>query len=188
MTAILRGVRNLKIAVDAGHGGPDPGANVDKIREKDINLSVARILKEKLIDAGHEVIMTRDKDKLIGLYHRAKIANEMSCDIFVSIHNNAAGNPAATGSEVLHYPGSEKGEELAQYIQNKLVKSLGRPDRGTKPDDRFVVLNSTQMPAVIVEGLFITNSIDRDMLSKKEFHHTIAGAIAQGIEKYEEGI
>ncbi len=173
----------MKIAVDAGHGGNDPGASKNRVVEKEVNLEIAKMLKDKLIDAGHEVIMTRDDDSFVGLYRRAKIANEMNCGIFVSIHNNAAGNPAASGSEVLYYPGSEKGKNLAQCVQNELVKVLDRPDRGVKPRDEFVVLNSTSMPAVIVEGLFITNNIDRDMLSKKEWLFVIAESIADGIKK-----
>ena len=175
----------MKIAVDAGHGGKDPGASVNGVLEKEVNLSIARILKDKLAENGHEVIMTRDDDTLEGLYHRAQLANEKDCGIFVSIHNNAAGNESAAGSEVLYYPESKNGRQLAHCIQKEQVKALDRPDRGLKPDDDFVVLNSTIMPAVIVESLFITNPIDRDMLSKKEYLFVIAEAIKAGIVEYD---
>lgn len=175
----------MKIAVDAGHGGKDPGAHKEGIKEKEVNLEIAKYLKQDLEELDYEVIMTRDDDTLEGLYHRAQIANEMDCDIFVSIHNNAASNSNAKGSEVLYYPDSENGKQLADCIQRNLVNALKRPDRGLKPDDRFVVLNSTLMPAVIVESLFITNKIDRDMLSKKEYLYLIAEAIKSGIVEYD---
>ena len=175
----------MKIAVDAGHGGKDPGAQKDGIIEKEVNLQIARYLKDGLEKLDYEVIMTRDDDTLEGLFHRAILANEKDCDIFVSIHNNAAGNESAAGSEVLYYPESQNGKQLAHCIQKEQVKALDRPDRGLKPDDDFVVLNSTAMPAVIVESLFITNPIDRDMLSKKEYLFVIAEAIKAGIVGYD---
>ena len=167
------------------NGGKDPGAQKNGIKEKEVNLQIAKYLKDGLENLDYEVIMTRDDDTLEGLYHRAQLANEKGCDIFVSIHNNAAGNESAAGSEVLYYPESENGRQLAHCIQKEQVKALDRPDRGLKPDDDFVVLNSTAMPAVIVESLFITNPIDRDMLSKKEYLFVIAESIKAGIVEYD---
>ena len=175
----------MKIAVDAGHGGKDPGAVKNKIKEKEINLKIAKYLKDDLEELGYEVYMTRIDDTLEGLYHRAGNANEENCDIFVSIHNNAASNKNASGSEVIYYPESNKGKQLAECIQRNQIKALDSNDRGVKTNDNFVVLNSTLMPAVIVESLFITNDENRRMLSNEETLYTIAEAIKSGIVEYE---
>ncbi|MFP4041478.1 MAG: N-acetylmuramoyl-L-alanine amidase [Bacteroidales bacterium] len=180
----------MKVAIDPGHGGKDPGAAKGDIQEKEVVMEIADYLIDELQDKDYEVLRTRKKDKLIGLYHRPSMAHEWGADIFVSLHINAADNLAAKGTEVIYYKGQEESLELAEAIQNELVNSLNRPDRGVKPNKSFVVLEQCEffeIPAVIVEPMFVTNEIERSMLGKKEYLILIAQAIFDGIEKYRKG-
>ena len=91
----------LKVAVDPGHGGDDSGAKGRKgLMEKDVALDLALALKERLQDAGFEVVLVRREDILVPVWDRAKVANERGADLFVSLHLNAAKTRAARGSEV----------------------------------------------------------------------------------------
>ncbi|AZO95291.1 N-acetylmuramoyl-L-alanine amidase [Halocella sp. SP3-1] len=174
----------MRICIDAGHGGKDPGAVSDGVQEKNINLKIALKLSTKLIGAGYKIIMTRDDDVFVPLYERARLANKKNADVFVSIHNNAAGNSAAAGTETLYYPGSVQGEKLAGLVQKELIRKLQRADRGIKERKELVVLSSTAMPAVLVECSFLTNPVERKLLQDEGFQLLAAESIVDGIEKY----
>jgi N-acetylmuramoyl-L-alanine amidase len=91
----------LKVALDPGHGGDDSGAKGQKgLKEKDVAIALAMALKDRLQEAGFEVLLTREEDVLIPVWDRAKIANEAGADLFISLHLNAAKARAAKGSEV----------------------------------------------------------------------------------------
>ena len=91
------------VVIDPGHGGRDPGAiSATGIREKDINLAVARKIKSYLQNSGVRVVLTRDSDRFVSLWRRAYIANNNNADFFVSIHANAARYKYATGIEVFY--------------------------------------------------------------------------------------
>jgi N-acetylmuramoyl-L-alanine amidase len=91
----------LRVTVDPGHGGDDRGAQGQKgLKEKEVALELALILREHLQEAGFEVILTREEDVLIPVWDRAKLANEAGADLFISLHLNAAKARAARGSEV----------------------------------------------------------------------------------------
>ena len=95
---------SFKIVIDAGHGGKDPGRpNKSGIKEKDIVLKIALDLGKKLENSGNEVIYTRDKDIFLTLRQRAKIANDVDADLFISIHCNAFHDSSVHGSETFVY-------------------------------------------------------------------------------------
>ena len=94
------GVR--RIVIDAGHGGKDPGTHAGSLREKDIALDIAKLVRDDLEDRGFEIIMTREEDVFIPLEQRAFIANSRGADLFVSIHVNAARNRKARGLETFY--------------------------------------------------------------------------------------
>lgn len=174
----------MKICIDPGHGGNDPGAISGGVQEKDINLAIALKLASKLIGAGHKAVLTRCNDEFVELYNRAEYANSINADIFVSIHNNAASNTEVQGTETLFFPGSGKGELLARLVQDELVKKLQRPDRGIKPREKLIVLKCTHMPAILIECGFLTNPVERKLLQDDGFQSLAAEAIAKGIENY----
>ena len=94
----------FKVVIDAGHGGKDPGRpNQSGIKEKDIVLKIALDLGKKLENSGDEVIYTRDKDVFLTLRQRAKIANDVDADLFISIHCNAFHDSSVHGSETFVY-------------------------------------------------------------------------------------
>lgn len=109
------GANVRRIVVDAGHGGKDPGTRAGSLREKDIVLDIARQVRDELIAAGFEVIMTRDTDVFVPLEKRAFIANDSGADLFLSIHANAARSHRARGLETfyLNLADSPEAEEVA---------------------------------------------------------------------------
>lgn len=175
----------MKICIDPGHGGKDPGAVSEGVKEKNINLKIAKKLLGRLVQDGHIVQMTREDDSYVSLYQRANIANKFNADIFVSIHNNAADSSEAQGTETLFYPGSIEGEEIAGEVQTELTKLLQRKDRGIKDRADLVVLNSTTMPSILVECGFLTNLTERKLLQDNCFQDLAAIGIAEGIEMWE---
>lgn len=172
----------VKIYIDAGHGGKDPGAIGNGLKEKDITLSVA--LKVATILQRHKisVVQSRTTDTFLSLTERTNKANKANANIFVSIHANAFGNNQAQGVETFSYPNSRNGARLSKYIQdNILAAKLYTKNRGTKTAN-FAVLRQTKMPAALVEMGFITNSQDADLLKNKQ--NEFAQAIAKGILQY----
>ena len=154
----------FKIMIDPGHGGNEFGA-ISDIKEKDLNLDVAQILKSNLERLGFSVAMTRHQDIDVSLESRCETANLWKADIFVSIHHNAFdGN--ASGYEIYNYTGSEKGNKLANLVgkyfdevQHKRYIGGGMW-AGAKPDSNYYVLKHTNMPAILTEFCFIDNYKD----------------------------
>lgn len=170
---------DYKIALDAGHGGSDPGAVYKGRQEKedtlDLTLAVGDILKKNGID----VYYTRTTDEYETPFKKATDANNSGADLFVSIHRNSSENPNQySGVETLVYSDTGLKAEVARNINNQLedagFKSLGVDER-----KNLVVLKRTKMPAVLVEAGFINN--DKDNYLFDEEFDSIAQAIADGI-------
>lgn len=187
----------MKILIDAGHGGTDPGAvdpkdkgmddeiYVDEIysEESDIVLALSKKLIN-LLEKDNELFITREEDAYVPLSDRSELANENEVDIFVSLHANAAENQSAKGIETLYYPGSKGGKLLANRIQNRLIKNTYATDRGIKTRRNLHVLEETDMPAVLVEVGFITNLREEILLNCDEYLDLLAKSIYQGVEYY----
>ncbi|WP_041315615.1 N-acetylmuramoyl-L-alanine amidase [Heliomicrobium modesticaldum] len=176
----------MKVIIDPGHGGFDPGAlGPTGLREADVNLAVAKRVAN-LLSPSVQAVLTRDGDTSPGtdvntdLQNRATVANGARADYFVSIHCNAADNAAANGTEVYCYKFGGKGEQLARTIARFLVPALGLRDRGVK-EANFYVLRQTVMPAVLIELAFITNRVEESLLRSPLFQAKAAEAIARGI-------
>jgi N-acetylmuramoyl-L-alanine amidase len=178
----------MKILIDAGHGGNDPGAvNQDGIQEKDIALEVVLKLAPLLRDAGHDALLTRDGDIYISPADRLKMINNFKPEAFVSIHCNSSTNTQAHGIETLYrddydYP-------LAAAIHKSLIANLEMSDRGIKNDikdlgRKLAVLGNLEVPACLVEIGFISNEGDLEKINDKDEHQAIAEAIAEGIEAW----
>ena len=184
--------RQYKITIDAGHGGKDPGAisPLDKTKEKDLNLAIAKKLKDKLISNGYNTIMTREDDTYIELKERANIANNNNSDIFISIHINAIENPSMSGIQTLYYPNegeysyARDNESLAKMVQEELIKSTGASDRGIIKRPNLVVLKYTNMLAVLLECGFLTNYEDINLLNSDEYKDKIVDAVISSIAKH----
>lgn len=204
------------IAIDPGHGGADTGAvgilapgtqtgltpRVDDkgravLYEKDVNLDIAQRLDADLRAWGARTLMTRTADLAGGdrpfttttadLKARTDVANEVGVDLFISIHNNALSSPEGSGTETFHYYySSAASRRLAHAIQDQLVATLGLPNRGVKQQN-FYVLRNTGMPAVLVEGAFLTNAGDLAILADPASRQRIATAIGRGVRNFTAG-
>ena len=141
----------MKICIDPGHGGYDPGAvnhNVG-VTEKALSLKIAALLGGELASRGYDVFFTRELDTFIPLGFRTKIANNEKADLFISIHLNAAADPAAQGIETWYYEGSRESERLASIVQRELKDQFLAKNRGVKSTRGFYVLKHTAMPGCL---------------------------------------
>jgi N-acetylmuramoyl-L-alanine amidase len=172
----------VRCCIDPGHGGSDPGAVGHGLHEADITLQVARLLKKELTAAGHEVLMTRGKDKYVSLGQRAMMANAWNADLFVSLHCNAAATASAMGLEIFHFNDSDDGRHVASRVWDRLDLEFGDHHlmRGVK-EANFAVLRLTSMPAVLVEMEFITNLKQSQNLADPAWQLRMAKALAEGI-------
>ncbi|HZM16239.1 MAG TPA: N-acetylmuramoyl-L-alanine amidase [Candidatus Krumholzibacteria bacterium] len=175
----------MKVCIDAGHGGTDPGAAAGKpspLVEKDFTLALARALEAACVGRGHRVLMTRRSDRTLSLLARAAFANRFRAEVIVSLHANAASDPRAQGMEVFHFPGSTVGARAARAVLAAMLAAFpGHTDRGVKAA-RFVVLRETRMPAILVEAEFLTHPVQRRFLRRRSTHRGLARAIAAGLE------
>ncbi|MBD0336079.1 MAG: DUF3747 domain-containing protein [Cyanobacteria bacterium Co-bin13] len=171
------------VVIDAGHGGRDPGAvGIGGIQEKEINLTIANRVQQRLQEAGFTVLMTRSDDREIDLEPRVAYAQRANADIFVSIHANAISmsRPDVNGLETYYY---SSGQRLAQVIHNSILRRTDMRDRGVR-QARFYVLRYSSMPAVLVETGFVTGSQDAARFQNMNSRMQIADAIAEGILEY----
>lgn len=175
----------MKVCIDAGHGGTDPGAEGKApyfYKEKDFNLALALLLEEELEWRDHWVVMTRRQDRYLTLPSRSSFANRLEADLFVSIHANGAQVPHIEGMEIWYYAGSSMGQEAAFTILEEMLAAFpNHRNQGIK-EGNFAVLRQTRMPAVLVECEFITNPAQVLFLDNLENQLALAEAIADGIE------
>src|SRR5438874_297033 len=196
------------VVLDPGHGGHDKGALSRYGSEKDFALDVARTLRPLLQAKGLRVIMTREGDYFVPLEVRAQIANATRNSIFVSIHFNGTNDdPNATGFEIFSFtprgapstsdnaaapsslsmqPGSQVDAQsmaLSVCIYHSLLGHIPEFDRGIKRA-RFAVLRLTRVPAVLLEGGFLTERGESQLIAKKDWRVKLAQAIGAGVENY----
>lgn len=183
----------MRIFIDPGHGGADPGATFGDLIEKEIALAISLRLRDRLEAGGHRVEMSRKTDFFVHLEARARMANEWLADVFLSIHLNAdpdpdePGMPEAQGSEFWIYPGSVYGSGLASSIDHAIAIDFpDHPARGIKRA-KFAVLRLTKMPAVLLELAFIDTE-KSGVLKDPDVQELLAASIAVGVHHYSEGL
>jgi N-acetylmuramoyl-L-alanine amidase len=175
----------LTVMVDPGHS-LDPGSTgPTSLKEKDVNLSIAKKLRDILRKHGANVVMTRSGDDNVPLYDRPKLAEEKKADIFVSVHNNAhpdGVNPFTnTGTSVYYY--HPQSQRLAEYVHQEMVQHLEIGDQGLYAGN-FAVLRPTGYLSILVECAFIIHPEQEILLREEEFQEKIAKAIYQGLEEF----
>lgn len=175
----------MKLGIDPGHGGKDPGAVANGIKEKDITLAVTLRLADRVLNLGWSVVLTRYGDRTRGLQWRSDLFNREKVDLAISLHCNAApgGNPAPAYVSTYYYPGSAAGGRLAREILVALVRALGWKSGGAN-EKNFHMVRETKMPACLVEMGFVTNPSQAEALARAEIQEKIALAIREGIEFY----
>lgn len=169
------------VVLDPGHGGRDPGAVANGLREKDLNLMLAHKVAGRL--EGVKVLLTRESDIYVSLKDRVTLSNRAEADLFVSLHANAGGGH---GFESFIYQGLGNGDPAVRFqdiIHRSVIRILSRweiRDRGMK-DAAFYVLRYNRVPAVLLESLFIDNKREADLWREPPFVEALAGSIAGGI-------
>jgi N-acetylmuramoyl-L-alanine amidase len=203
------------ICLDPGHGGKDSGNRVGWHYEKIYTLALASELRDQLRRAGFNVILTRSKDTYVELPDRPALANRRGADLFISLHFNATATgrdeaegpetycitPVGANSSNANVEGSEYGtltgggptianhnEQksllLAYQMEKSLVQNLNADDRGVRRA-RFVVLRDAAMPAILIEGGYMTHPVEGKKIYNSAYRRQMAAAIVKGVLAYE---
>ena len=179
-------LKNIKIAIDAGHGGNEFGAiGCLGDKEKDINLSIAKFLETDLKKLGARVIMTRTDDSYIGLKNRVDIANQEGAVVFISIHCNALSDGADpnknSGTSIYYYYNQAK--PLADALMNSIISEVGVNNDKVRQGSLAVVRNTNAL-SLLIETSYIINPQDNANLINLDFQKQYAKAISDGLVKY----
>ena len=194
------------ICLDAGHGGRDTGKIAKGYSEKTYTLLLCEELGRALKQKGFKVIYTRVRDQVVDLDDRINFANRRNADLFLSLHynsatpdihgvetycmtpagaesSNAGGGDSAKGNSTGNTQNS-KNMLLAYTMHRSILVNTGLADRGVKRA-RFLVLKNAKMPAVLVEGGFMTNPIEAKKIYDPQFRKRMASAIVEGVLAYQ---
>lgn len=170
----------MKIFLNPGHGGADPGAcSKTGTKEAIIVAKICDILAERLKINGYPFEVYQQKTTYREI---PKAENKSGATCFISVHCNGAAKSSAKGTETLYCTGSTKGKKLAEIMQKCLIQATGLTDRGSKPRSDLLVLNATKAPAILIETAFITNPKEEKIL--KDTPEVFANAIWDAIKIY----
>lgn len=171
------------IVIDAGHGGHDPGAvAASGFVEKDITLSTALLLANKLQDAGTNIVLTRSDDTFISLNDRVYKGHQVNADAYISIHYDAvAVANTMSGTTTYYYSQSEK--DLADTVNHYLEQHGPLSNNGVRLGDYFV-LRENQQPSILLELGYLDNDHDISIVNTAQYQNTIVDAIYQGLSFY----
>lgn len=181
----------IKIIVDAGHGGMDGGKiGVNDAKESDINLKIAKLLQEDLEKKQFQVTMTREgadgmaDSNVEDLKARVTKINQEKPELVVSIHQNSYGDASVKGAQVFYFEHSDESEKAAKLIQKSMNEMDTDNHREAKANTTYYLLKRTEVPVVIVECGFLSNSEEADKLVTQEYQEKVAQAIVEGLYRY----
>jgi N-acetylmuramoyl-L-alanine amidase len=202
------GTRIRTIVIDPGHGGRDPGIQSGSHQEKKYALLLAQELRDQLKHAGFDASLTRTRDVYVEKSERPEIARQRGADLFISLHWNgttvgrndvkgvqtycltppgaASSNSGDDVSDVGSKPGNRNDRQnllLAYDLQKSLVQNLDAEDRGVRRA-RFAVLCDAQMPAVLIEGGYMTHPEESKLIYDAGYRRRMAAAIVSGVLAY----
>lgn len=181
------------IVLDSGHGGDDPGKiGVNQAKEKEVNLKIAKKIKKRLEKKGWKVVMTREKDVMLGnpqegnkkihdMKARVELINKTMPRAAVSIHQNSYQDEEIHGAQVFYYSHSEDGKHMAEVMQKALLAVDADNTRQAKANDTYYLLKRTEVPTIIVECGFLSNPEEAAKLIDSKYQKKMADAIVQGI-------
>lgn len=179
-------LKNIKIVIDAGHGGSEIGAiGCLRHQEKDINLAIAKNLASELKSRGANVIMTRSADETVEIYDRVKLANEKDAMIFISIHGNALpdnADPLANNGTGIYYYYTQA-KPLADCVMKEMTSQLPFNDDRVRKGS-FAVVRNTNALSILIETAYLINPEDNSKLIDKEVQKKAGKAIADGVEEF----
>lgn len=191
------------IFLDPGHGGKDPGAVYNGLREKDLNMQIYRKLRSELERLGYTVLTSRDKDEFVDFVtERSQMANKTDADFFISIHFNASGvrGQSRSGVETYIYEADEdlpprinkeahdnplrmsESKRLAENLHASIIEKSGAKDRGIRGAS-FAVLRETAKPAVLLE-LGYMDGPESKKISDSAYQDKLVAGIVSGIQNF----
>lgn len=176
-------LKNLKVAVDAGHGGDNNGARgiTTKILEKDYNLLFAKQLEKLLLDENAAIFMTRDKDTTLNMPDRILTLQKEDPHFLISIHLNSSARDSIRGTSTYYRHIGFR--PLSQYILKDLLE-LGLKEFGNIGSFNFALSGPTEYPNCLVEVAFLSNKEDEQLILDPEFHKAVAAQILAGIKEW----
>lgn len=172
------------VVIDPGHGGSATGTIYGKLTEKEYNLDISKRLNALLRSKGVKTYMMRSEDCDVDNYERSYIANMLNAGLYLSVHINAMDSKSYSGTMTLYCPSDSRsfnGKSFAGIVQKNLISKLKTIDRGLRSRSDLIVLRETNMPAVIAEIAFMTNSTDRTNLQKESFRQKAAQALYDSV-------
>ncbi|MFC5401792.1 N-acetylmuramoyl-L-alanine amidase CwlD [Cohnella soli] len=190
------------IALDAGHGGPDGGAQSrEGVIEKDLNLAIVLYLRDYLQQAGAVVQLTREGDydlaspdtkgyakrKTEDLLERADRVTKQEASLAISVHMNSMPSPRWSGAQTFYSLNNGDSQRLATIIQTELRGVLGNTERIAKRADTIYLLKTLKMPTALVEVGFLSHPEEAEQLADEQYQRKVAGAIYRGILRYMNG-
>lgn len=187
---------NYTVVIDPGHGGTDPGSlgYKTKIHEAELNLKLSKMLKEKLVNAGINVVMTREDENAMiegkgkawkkkDMQMRKELIKAVRPNIVISLHQNSYTNHTLRGAQVFYDKTSEISKQIADCIQEQFKENLDKSIKATSPGDYFM-LKCTTAPSVIVECGFLSNAEEEKLLLDETYQNKIITCIYTGIIKF----
>lgn len=197
------------VILDPGHGGRDEGTKWRGLAERELTLDLAVRVEKLLKVAGFRTELTRRDDSYVSLEERTRFANTQPDALFVSLHFNS--DPTTTSSGIETYYAREKAppgtgwnwvgifnkaeplppdpssETLAGTIQSSIISRTEAKNRGVRPSN-FYVVHHTRCPAVLIEGGFISNAFESQLLSTETYRDLLAQGIVEGLLRYQQTI
>jgi len=185
------------IVVDAGHGGRMPGAVKRGIYEKTINLGIVKQIKAVFDEAGDKslkVYYTRLDDTNPSLAERTNLSNYVDADLFISIHNNASNSGLFNNQHgtLILYSADDEGElnsrRFAEICMDNITETAGSVNLGLADGDDLYVVRYNNVPAILIEVGYMTNTTELNNLTNPEYQRKVAEGIYNAVmQAYEEG-
>lgn len=170
---------NIRVVLDAGHGGNDPGAVANGVQEKQVTKAYKDQVKRTLEAEGIDVIETRTGDEFVSLANRVNQANQAQADLFLSIHANSFADPSVGGFETHYYQSSQEATVINREIGRL---NSGNQMRGTYQSN-FQVLRDTAIPAVLIEVGYLTNHADSQLVQTSQHQQEVSEAVRRAIQQ-----
>lgn len=181
---VASGYNFRTVIIDAGHGGHDKGGQWGRVYEKHLALDTAIRLEAHLKKMGYNTILTRRSDYFVSLPGRMQMANKYRNSIFISIHYNYTWKQQVSGIETFY--NSQQSHDLAKDVHKGMMSRVKVVDRQVKYA-RYYVIRNTKMPAILVEGGFVSNSNERSRMKTAWFRDAVARGIADGVQNFRRG-
>lgn len=195
VTAVVKNINLLGkiIVLDAGHGGVDAGAQNGNIVEKELNLLLVQKIQKELTSRGATVYLTRNSDKDLStttvnrkrndLYNRAKFINDISPDMYISLHLNSTTSSNWKGLQIFYTNKNKYNKTIAESITNYLKQNISNV-RDTKQDNTYYMYKHIKSPGILIEAGFISNPNENYLLRQRWYQDKLSKLISNAIEQY----